>query len=131
MKKNGTHILLADDDRFLCSIIKTLLQQRGYTVEVVKNGQEAMEMIKTKPHRYDILITDHDMPIVTGLELVGHLRKSEFQGKIMVISGCLTGELETAYMQNRVDKIFEKPFSLEALADLMAQSIEKWKTEIC
>ena len=48
------------------------------------------------------------MPLVTGLELVHHLRKNNFEGKIMVISGFLTDQLLMAYRDKKVDKIIQK-----------------------
>jgi YesN/AraC family two-component response regulator len=81
------------------------------------------------PGYYDILMTDHHMPNVNGLELVEHLRKNGFEGKIVVMSGSLTPELMQAYLNRRVHKILQKPFSYEILASTLGDVLTQWHAE--
>ena len=120
------NILVADDDTSVCLVLSTLLGRLGHHVEIVYDGKEAIMLLATKPGHFDILITDHRMPLVSGLELVHHLRKNEFAGKIMVISGFLTDDLLCAYRDKRVDKIIQKPFSVEELSSTLKDTLEQW-----
>jgi len=127
MKTNALNILVADDDEEIRSVVSAILRRRGHTVELVKNGDEAIKLFALKPGFFDVLITDHNMPLVSGLELVHHLRKSGVQTKIIVISGSLTEELLAAYQTKHVDKILQKPFMLENLASTLNDVLEQWK----
>lgn len=126
MKKRSFNILVADDDQAVCLVLSTILRRLGNTVEVVHDGKEAIKLFTSKPGYFEILITDHRMPMVSGLELVRHLRKNEFNGKIVVISGFLTEQLHIAYRDKRVDKIIQKPFELAELSNTLSTALEQW-----
>ena len=66
------------------------------------------------------------MPGMNGLEMVRHLRKNGFEGRIIVMSGFLTEELIVAYKAGRVDKILQKPFTLESLSSSLGDLFEQW-----
>jgi CheY-like chemotaxis protein len=126
MKNRLFNILVADDDPAIRTCVSAILHRRGHTVDVVDNGNEAMNLFTLKPDYYDILITDHNMPMVSGLELVHYLRKSNVNTKIIVMSGSLTVELMNAYQNKRVDKILQKPFMLENLSSALNGILEQW-----
>jgi len=64
---------------------------------------------------FDLVITDHQMPRMNGLDLVRRLRVREFAGKIMVLSAHLSPENIQAYEELQVDMMFAKPFDCEEL----------------
>src|SRR5271168_631720 len=109
MKTKPYKILVADDDPMIRFIISTILRRQGHAVEVAENGKEAIKLFTLKPDYFNVLITDHDMPLVSGLELVCHLRKIGRQVKIVVLSGSLTCELMNAYRNKHIDRILQKP----------------------
>ena len=119
MKAQPFHILLADDDPVIRKLVESILVHLGQTVEVATDGKEAIELFTRKPDAFDMLITDHSMPHVTGLELVRYLRADGFEGKIIVTSGSLTAELEALYLAKQVDKILQKPFTMERLKETL------------
>ena len=127
MKTQSFRVLIADDDHNICFIVSTVLRRQGHTVEIVKNGKEAIELFMLKPGYFNVLITDNDMPLVSGLELVDHLRNSEIQVKIIVMSGSLTMELVSAYRNKHVDNILQKPFTVEDLSSALNDILENWK----
>jgi len=131
MKTKHFNIIVADADPEIQIVVSAILRRHGHTVEVVDNGKEAIELFALKPDFFDILITDHNMPLVTGLELVHHLRKSGVQTKIIVMSGSLTNELMSAYETKRVDKVLQKPVMLENLASTLNNILEHWRYTAC
>jgi len=58
---------------------------------------------------YDVLITDHHMPTISGLELVAQVRALNFPGKIIVFSSELSTEVDMGYRRHKVDHILPKP----------------------
>jgi len=118
---NIRRVLYADDMRELRTLLEMILRRDGgYTVETVPDGRDALERIVAAPGAFDVLITDHHMPCMNGLELVGRLRALRFPGQIVVFSSELSEEIATAYRQLRVDCILPKPVFPATLRAVLA-----------
>lgn len=102
-------VLYADDMQQLRELIVIVLGRDGHTVDTVPNGEQAVERILADPSAYDLIITDHHMPGMNGLELVSYIRSRPFQGKIIVFSSELSEAVDSAYRRLKVDHILPKP----------------------
>jgi CheY-like chemotaxis protein len=109
------NILLADDETSTTASVSHVLKRCGHLVDVVHDGEDAFLKLKQAPDRYQILITDHKMMRVSGVELLERLRKTDFCGKIVVLSGYLTRELDGAYRALGAHRLISKPFDLPEL----------------
>ena len=114
-------ILYADDMRELREVARIALGREGHVIECVCDGQEALERITADPHAYDLLITDHHMPNLDGLELVTHVRTLPFEGKIMVFSSELSASVSAAYHDLKVDRILFKPVFPSELRAILSE----------
>jgi len=123
------NILLAEDDPSLRLMVATVLKHMGHKVQLASDGKQALYLFAQDPALCDVLITDHSMPVVTGLELVSQLRKDGFTGKIIVMSGSLTPELVAAYRAKHVNKILQKPFRIENLSSALGSLLEALDAE--
>lgn len=74
-----------------------------------------MSELTRKPGAFDLLITDHSMPRINGIELVKRLRETAFPGKIVVLSAHLSAENRAAYLALGVDIMIPKPFDVHEL----------------
>lgn len=108
-------ILLAEDERSVAFSIVFALKCDGHKVQFVANGGQALASVTAEPERFDLLITDHSMPGITGVELVQRLREESFRGKIMVLSAHLSAENRAAYAALAVDAMVSKPFDVHEL----------------
>jgi CheY-like chemotaxis protein len=108
-------ILCVDDDESTRTVFTELLTAQGYIVSVSAGGADALAHVNSM--HFDVIITDHQMAQMNGLQLVRHLRSVAYPGKIIVFSGALTPEAIKAYNALMVDAIFLKP---TGLADLLA-----------
>src|SRR5438270_107167 len=68
---------------------------------------------------FDVVIIDHKMPKVSGIELVQRLRAANFGGKIIVLSAHLTDENRRAYAELNVDTLLTKPFDVHELREVV------------
>jgi DNA-binding response OmpR family regulator len=121
-------ILVVEDEKALAHMIAMVLGGPAAKVAKAKNGWEALIKIGVAPRPFDIVITDHQMPRVTGLELVRRLRTKNFGGKILVLSGQLSDEDISAYEELSVDMMMSKPFDFDELQEAMA--VLKKKTSV-
>lgn len=77
------HIILADDDELLCDLVRFKLVAAGHHVQIVTDGQKALEAIsEAKP---DLLILDSMMPVLSGPQLLARLKASPATSTIPVI----------------------------------------------
>ena len=109
------NILIADDEPSVAASLSHVLRARGHSLETVTDGLQAFKMLTEHPEKFDVLIADNTMPGLTGSELVRKLRTVNFPGKIMILSGYLTPELERAYRALGVDEIIHKPYDISAV----------------
>lgn len=102
-------ILYADDMRQLRELMSQVLEGEGHYIETVEDGAQAFERLTKPDAAFDLLITDHHMPVMNGLELVRQLRLRPFRGKIIVFSSELSDEVHDKYRQLAVDLVLPKP----------------------
>jgi CheY-like chemotaxis protein len=92
MDVSPLNILLAEDERAVAFSIAFALKCDGHKVQVVADGEQALASVRIEPDAFNLLITDHSMPGMTGVELVDRLREESFHGKVMVLSAHLSPE---------------------------------------
>jgi len=114
-------ILYADDMRELRDLAVITLGRDGHTVECVKDGQAALGRLTLAPEMFDLLITDHHMPNMNGLELVQQVRLLPFTGKIIVFCSELSQDVNQAYCDLKVDEILYKPILPSELRSVLAR----------
>lgn len=90
-------VLCADDNAMLGDVMLCLLARAGYWVEHVEDGLKAWDRIAPDVRNFDVVVTDHQMPTLNGLELVELLRQASFPGRIVVYSSSLTPSLLDRY----------------------------------
>ena len=111
----GRRILLADDEAYVTSVISHKLQQLGDDVIVASDGQEAFEL--ATQHRPDIVVSDFQMPVLTGFEMALLLKRSEQTSSIPMLMLTARGHLlsEAELAQTNIRALLAKPFSSKAL----------------
>ena len=120
--KRALRVLYADDVPELRHLTQLSLARDDHIVECVDDGEEALAKISAAPDAYDVLITDHHMPRMTGLTLVQRLAEfPAFKGKIIIFSSSLSPEVDAAYRQHKVAHMLKKPLFPSVLRELLAK----------
>ena len=101
-------ILIAEDDDLIRWIISNTLAEDGYTVNAVVDGEEAWEALLHDT--YDLLVTDSDMPRLTGLNLIQRIRGAGMSLPVIVASGTFSAESVRDYPQLQITAVIPKPF---------------------
>lgn len=113
-------VLYAEDVPELRELVTVLLASGGHSVETAANGRDALKMLFMRGQPYDVVITDHHMPVMNGLDLVAQLRELAFPGKIVVFSSELSRDVHERYISHGVDHILPKPVFPDTLRDLFS-----------
>lgn len=96
------------------------LTRDGHMIECVVDGAVALEKLTAAPDSVDLLITDHHMPVMNGLELVTAVRELGFPGKIIVFSSELSVAVADEYRRMAVDGFLPKPIFPSDLRRVLA-----------
>ena len=113
-------ILYADDVRELREVARISFGRAGHHIQCVDDGDVALAHLTAAPD-CDLLITDHCMPNMDGLELVTRLRARNFEGKIIVFCSQLSPAVAAEYRALQVDRILYKPIFPSALRQVLAE----------
>jgi len=106
-------ILVVEDDRDLRQINAIVLNHAGYTVDVAEDGAAAWEALNA--NSYDLLITDNNIPKVSGIELFKKLRAARMALPIIMATATLPKEDFTRYPWLQPTATLLKPYAFEEL----------------
>ncbi|RKY21678.1 MAG: hypothetical protein DRQ55_03630 [Planctomycetota bacterium] len=112
---NGLRLLVVDDDRDIAATVATLLRARGYEVDVLHDGIEAVEA--ADPERYDLILMDNEMPRLTGFVACAELKSRERTRGIPVLIAT-AGQLSLSQL-DAADGFLVKPFRAELLFSMI------------
>lgn len=110
-------LLVCDDNFMMRRIESAILDTAGHQVETAIDGQDAFENIRANPNMFDVLITDNQMPRLTGVELVDKLRAFNVQIKVILVSAFLIPLVAETKRRLQLDGILQKPFTSDELLD--------------
>lgn len=121
-------ILHAEDDVVVASFVSRSLIEKGYQVETVMNGAEALAKVLSQSGYYDLIITDQSMPELTGLALVTRLRELDYHGRIIVLAALFSSDVERQFRAVGVDRILWKSANLTPLHNAIAELLNGTRT---
>lgn len=86
--KNKTNILMVDDHQLVIDGLKSMLAtEKKYVIKgEALNGQQALEMITSKPEEFQLIVTDITMPLMSGIELCKIVKEQFPQIKVLILS---------------------------------------------
>lgn len=116
--KRPLEILSAEDHRMYAELVEAVFERAGHHVATAANGREAWELFQQEPARFDVVVTDHQMPEIDGAAFVALLRQSHFTGKIIVHAASLNSGLVERYRALSVDHIVSKGTGTDRLLPL-------------
>jgi DNA-binding response OmpR family regulator len=109
--ENGKTILLAEDEQHVRTFVLAMLKGCGYHVIVASDGQDALERAKQFGGTIHLLLSDVEMPRMTGVELATQFQHDRPEAKILLMSGLDSGML----LLNEGWQFLPKPFMINML----------------
>jgi len=121
-------VLLVEDDSFALKLAQTVLRNLGVGhIILARDGSEAIKILDSKATKADLIISDWNMPNVTGLDLLRHVRKTWANMPFIMLTGRATEDFVLAAKENGVNGYVVKPFSPDQLMKKI-QSVFNIKT---
>jgi CheY-like chemotaxis protein len=113
---DGFRILVIDDESNIRMMVRLALRHVGHTVETASDGAEGLEKFGDGAE-WDLILLDHRMPGLTGLEVLREMRRRDPDARVIVITAFGTIDLATEAMQAGATDFLRKPFTADMLRD--------------
>ena len=123
--KGLENVLFIDDDIQITDMTQKLLGRLGYTVTPHTDSQKALEDFKNEPDKFDIVITDMTMPIMTGTQLAQELFKIKPDVKIILCSGYSDLIDEKLALDMGIQEYITKPITQKQIAEAIRKVLRK------
>ncbi len=109
----NSNILTIDDSSFVRTLLKTVLNQKGYNVFVASNAQDGIEILKN--YKVHLILLDLIMPGIDGIRFLENLKeqKDYFEIPVIVISGDSSRNNYARVLKNGASDFIKKPFVIE------------------
>ena len=118
-----TKILLIEDERDVLESYVDMLSLLGYETGMAENGKDGLE--KLKKDKYDIVLTDLNMPVMNGLETLRRIKKKDADIEVIVITGFATIENAIGAMKQGAFDYITKPVSIDHVKIVLSKCIQQ------
>jgi DNA-binding response OmpR family regulator len=108
-------VLIVEDDEAVRALIRTLMTRAGFTVDVARNGLEAIKKIAASS--FDAILLDLNIPLVSGFEVIAELERSAphiLRERVIVLTAVSNQELRRLDGKH-IFRIIQKPFDVDDL----------------
>ena len=112
-------ILVVDDEPLVCDAVKLMLDFDGHDVATAGSGKEAL--VKLEQSKFDLVITDYEMPGMKGDELAAAIKTRDTRQPVVMITAYAELLQSSGNPLTGVDWLISKPFLLENLREAIAK----------
>ncbi|HSB72257.1 MAG TPA: HD domain-containing phosphohydrolase [Candidatus Methylomirabilis sp.] len=127
MEPHAARLLVVDDVEGIRQTLKGSLQLHGYDVVSAASGDEALELLRSQ--RFDLLLTDHAMPGLTGIELAETMARIHPDMPVVLLTGHNDVELARASLLRGASDFVTKPFNIRDLPILIERNLTRHRLE--
>jgi two-component system nitrogen regulation response regulator NtrX len=124
---NPTRILVVDDDEGVRNSLATILKDEGYTVDVAKNGSEAIE--KSRAAFYNVALIDIRLPDMEGTEILTRMRGTVPKVRKIILTGYPSLQNAIEAVNRNADAYILKPVEVEKLLDTVREQLKLQEME--
>jgi CheY-like chemotaxis protein len=116
--------LVADDDADLLELIGFLLRREGFVVGEANNGNDVIDLADDASEA-NLLITDVQMPGISGLEVLSHMRLHHPNVPVILMTSFAAEHLRARAEREGAVAVLNKPFSMTALREVVARHVRR------
>lgn len=117
----GCHILYVDDDEAMVHLVKRLLERYGYRVSAFTDQLAALHCLRSNPADFSLVLTDYNMPGMSGLDIAREVRKIQPTLAVAITSGFIDEKLRADAKSAGVDELIFKADDVRPFCAAVAQ----------
>lgn len=122
-------ILVVDDEPAVNRLVTRYLSHLGYTVLDAGSAAEALERVRRRMPRIDLVLSDVVMPDVGGIELATALLSRAPGPSVILMTGALLPEIEHIDIDGQIVRVLRKPLDLDELQEVLQVTLEGYPAE--
>ncbi len=115
-------VLVVDDDEMICVLLTDILSRHNISVVSAYNGVDALS--KLEEQDVDLVLTDVNMPEMTGIVLLEEIKKINSELPVIVMTGYGTEEIAVQALKNGAFNFCRKPFNVSEIAQVIKKGLE-------
>lgn len=117
------NVLIIDDEEFILQLSKDILIKSHYNVKTASDGKEGINLLESD--KFDLILTDIKMPNINGLDVIRHVRVTNKEIPIIVITGHGTLDIAIDSLRLGAQGFILKPFTPAELRNAVSEALEK------
>ena len=121
----GGRLLYIDDDEAMVYLVRRMMGRRGYHVSGFSDSALALESLRNGPARYDLAITDYNMPGLSGTEVAAEIRRLRPDLPVALVSGYITDDMRTEAARAGVREVLVKANVAEEFCDAVQRLLQR------
>ncbi len=121
----GQHVMVVDDDQALLFLVERALKRRGYRISSFTDANLALEALRAQPQSFDLVVTDHNMPGMSGIDLLLEARSIRADLPVALASGYVTHEIEQSALAAGAKALIHKPNDVSELVDTVQRILQE------
>ena len=118
----GRHVLYLDDEEAIIFLMKRLLERQGFRVSGFTDPREALAAVRANAGQFDLVVTDYNMPGMSGLEVAQELKAIRADLPVVLASGYITEELRAKAPAAGISELIYKPNTVDELCEAVARA---------
>ncbi|HWA72824.1 MAG TPA: PAS domain S-box protein [Polyangiaceae bacterium] len=115
--EGGRKVVYVDDEEALVFLVTRQLRRRGYEVTGFSSAEAALEVVRSENVDFDVLVTDYNMPRMSGLDLIAAVRALRAGARFVLTSGFVNDEMRVLAEELGVKHVIYKPNNVEELCE--------------
>jgi signal transduction histidine kinase/ActR/RegA family two-component response regulator len=128
--KGVEHILFVDDEPEITFMGKKMLENLGYKVTISSDSVSALEEFRSNPDSYSLLVTDQNMPNITGTDLASMMLDIKPGLKVIIITGYSDNLSEEVLYEKGISEVILKPMILDDFSKVIRRVLDNHKIKI-
>lgn len=120
---SGRHVMYVDDDQALVFLVSRVLTRKGFAVTAFTDPHDALAALKIDAARYDLLVTDYNMPGFSGVDLLRETKVLRADLPVALASGYVTPEIEQRALEEGASALIYKPNDVNELCETVQRLI--------
>ncbi|MGA6828819.1 PAS domain S-box protein [Nitrospira sp. NS4] len=117
-------MLYLDDEEMLVELVRALFEPLGYCITGCTKPADALEAVRADPDGFDVVVTDYNMPGLSGLEVARELADIRGTLPVVLVSGYLTPTDQDAALAANIREIVYKPTLLQELGPVLTRLVD-------
>ena len=125
LQGDGQHVMVVDDDQALLFLVERALKRSGYRISSFASARLALDALREEPLSFDLVVTDHNMPGMSGIELLHEARAIRADLPVALASGYVTHEIEQSALAAGARALIYKPNDVGELVDTVQRLLQE------